>query len=275
MSIRLIRSGISAGVLWLIVIIICVYRWKRWVASRSIAFISFAFTRVLPLGLVHCTIDSWDVWMSHWCASSTLTIVLACGVNRCVTIRLCILVRVFSSISLFRLPVRYFARVSLYWSITDALRCFDPLPTRCVSDALHLCEGESLIYFVSFIDSLLYSCFDCIDPLPTRCVFVRFDPLPTLCVSAALHLCEGGSLIYFVSFIDSLFYSCFDFYRSITDALRIHSFSIRYRRFAYPFVSIRYRRFAYSFVLSALRDHRHYPFSINHYLFLILLIGCP
>ena len=191
MSIRLIRSGISAGVLWLIVIIICIYRWKRWVASRSIAFISFAFTRVLPLGLVHCTIDSWDVWMSHWCASSTLTIVLACGVNRCVTIRLCILVRVFSSISLFRLPVRYFARVSLYWSITDAVRCFDPLPTLCVSDALHLCEGESLIYFVSFSILSIH--------LPTRCVFIRFRS-----VTDALRIRS---------------------FRSVTDALHIRSFS--------------------------------------------------
>ena len=121
--------------------------------------------------------------------------------------------------------------------------CIDPLPARCdsfvsISDALHSCEGGSLIYFVSFM--LFHLCFDCIDPLPTRCLCVRFDPLPTLCVSDALHLCEGGSLIYFVSFIDSLVYSCFD----CIDPLPTRCVFVRFDPLPTLCVFVRSQRFA-------------------------------
>ena len=114
---------ISVGVLWPIVIIICVYQWKRWVASRSIAFISFSFTGVPSLGLftafsIHevcgCLIDVHPALLLGCVDVIHLSL---CGVNHCVTIAY--LSEDVHSFSSFRSPVWYFAHIrsllTCYW----------------------------------------------------------------------------------------------------------------------------------------------------------------
>ena len=118
---------------------------------------------------------------------------------------LCIYVRVKASFILFRLSIHYFISVSIvsihYRRVAYSF-VFDPLPTLCVSDALHLCEGESLIYFVSFSILSIH--------LPTRCVFIRFRSVTDALrirsfrsVTGALHIRSFSALCVIIAIIRS------------------------------------------------------------------------